>query len=142
MDGWTDREVLEGVIALLQALNELDGDAVVLVEGKKDVSALRSLGVKAPIEALNQGMELYDLLMSITGMEGDVLKLECKRTVVVMTDWDRKGGLLASRVRKACARLGILCDTEPRRKLVHLTGRFIRTVESLPSLVERLGGAL
>ncbi len=140
MDGWTDRDILEGVKALIEELNDLEGDVLVLVEGKKDLLALEAVGVKVPGIALNKGMELFDLLESLSPTDAHGKAEKGKKLIVIMTDWDRKGGQLASRIGKACAHLGIPHDTEFRRKLVHLTGRYIRTVESLGSLMDRLDG--
>jgi dTMP kinase len=140
MNGWTDRDILEGVKVLIDELNDLEGDALVLVEGKKDLLALEAVGVKVPGMALNKGMELYDLLEHISPTDANGRAEKGQKLIVILTDWDRKGGQLASRIGKACAHLGIPHDTEFRRKLVHLTGRYIRTVESLSSLMERLEG--
>ena len=142
MDGWTDRDILEGLRSWVEDVNDLDGEALILVEGKRDLASLEAIGVHVPAIALNQGMELYDLLDSLTRPRADGDKKESKVRIIVLTDWDRKGGQLSSRVSKACAHLGIPYDTELRRRLVHMTGRYIRTVESLDSIIERLEGGL
>jgi dTMP kinase len=138
MDGWTDRDILEGVKTLIDELNDMEGDPLVLVEGKKDLMALGAIGVKVPAMALNQGMELFDLLDSISPTDTVPRSKKDQKRIVILTDWDRKGGQLASRIGKACSHLGIPHDTEIRRKLAQLTGKYIRTVESLGSLMERL----
>jgi len=141
MNGWTDRDILDGVKDLIDELNDMEGDALVLVEGKKDLLALEAVGVRVPAVALNQGKELFDLLDSISRSDANGRMEKGQRLLVILTDWDRKGGQLASRIGKACTHLGIPHDTDIRRRLVHLTGRYIRTVESLGSLMERLEGA-
>lgn len=127
------REDLDG---WLEELNDRAPDAVIVVEGPKDERALLRLGVIVPIAVLNQGKGIGDALASIAGSNDS--KGAPHRTVIILTDWDRKGGQLANRIMKACLNLNIPFDNDARRKLAFLTGKWIRDVESLDTLVMKL----
>ncbi|MFA5050140.1 MAG: hypothetical protein WC501_03975 [Candidatus Micrarchaeia archaeon] len=78
-------------------------DSVVLVEGKRDSSALSGLGVTNTIE--------------IVGKKGVFEKLKGMEKVVLLFDLDYKGNSLCKKVEEELWSLGIKADTQTRRKL-------------------------
>jgi len=56
---------------------------------------------------------------------------------ILLTDWDRKGGQLARRLREAGKACGLKADSEYRRRLAFFTGSQIRCVEDLPGFLKR-----
>lgn len=56
---------------------------------------------------------------------------------ILLTDWDRKGGQLARRLREAGKACGLKADSEFRRRLAFYTGSQIRCVEDLPGFFKR-----
>jgi 5S rRNA maturation endonuclease (ribonuclease M5) len=73
------------LIELIQTLDEKYEDLLVIVEGKRDVSVLRNLGLKAPIIKTQTQLPRYRLIERITskaGKDGQVL---------ILTDFDQEG---------------------------------------------------
>jgi len=54
---------------------------------------------------------------------------------VILTDWDRTGGRIASKLKEGCKNLGLQYDIDKRRELARLTGKWIRDVESVDALI-------
>lgn len=124
-------EGLESVLSELKGETENDIRAeefIVIVEGRRDVSSLRKLGVNTEIvPCANQPMAAFCEKIA-----------ETKKTAIILTDWDRKGGILAARLEEQFKNLGVPFETAPREKLIFLTKKEIKDVESLASLVEKL----
>jgi 5S rRNA maturation endonuclease (ribonuclease M5) len=111
-----------------EIMNELR-DSFVIVEGKKDKSAVRKLGAKN-IVALN-GKPLSLVAENIS-------KKEIKE-VVIMTDFDREGKVLFTKLKKFFQNYKIKTNTRLRRKLMEFGKNRIEdfnTVDS--SLLERM----
>ena len=62
---------------------------VILVEGERDRDSLRRLGIDGEIQTLHSGRTLADRIQELGDRHG---------RVIVLTDWDRKGGRLARRL--------------------------------------------
>jgi 5S rRNA maturation endonuclease (ribonuclease M5) len=60
------------------------------------------------------------------------------RRVVILTDWDLRGGRLAKSLREGLAASGVKYDDASRARLAVLTRGSIVAVEDLASLVETL----
>ena len=130
-----DREVHEKVMEWLEELRSREDDIAILVEGKKDKAALVRMGVPHPIIELNRGMNIFDLieLGKLQELNGPF-----KGTLVILTDWDRKGGMLATRAKKACIHLGVRIDVDVRRDISSIVGKWIKDVESIPAFLSHL----
>ncbi len=119
-------DILARLEALEDALDRLRRQAmgnVVVVEGRKDVVALESLGVGGEHVLLNQGLPLLQVL--------DQLAEHARgRQVVVLTDWDRTGGRLCLRVQEAL-RARVPLDVDLRRRLASACR--VRTLEEVPA---------
>jgi len=131
----------EALKAAEDVLSALKGDCenspkspfVIIVEGRRDVLSLRNLGIKEEIEIVkcaNQPTAEFCEQIAKTGKEA-----------VIMTDWDRKGGILASRLAEQFQNLGVPCHTKYRETLLFYTKREIKDVESLFSHVSKLKNA-
>jgi len=129
-----DSERLEQFLDVLGRLSEdLDG-SVVLVEGHKDVAALRAIGIDAEFFCVQSG-------------GGPVKAAEfvwrSGKKAIIMTDWDRRGGNLAQTIRENLASLGVEYDDSIRSDLAFLSRPFAKDAESLDSvlllLMERAG---
>jgi 5S rRNA maturation endonuclease (ribonuclease M5) len=120
---------LEMAEELLNELQDLaDRDSIIVVEGKRDIAALRSLGVNGDLRPSTH-YPLMDFCegLSITG-----------KKVVILTDWDRRGDLLASKLVKNLQSLGSTPDTRIRGLIVSLVQKEIKDVESLPGYIGKL----
>ena len=128
-------EMMEEMTVWVEKLNELEDQIVIVVEGKKDKTALENIGIRARIVHLNKGMSILTFLENLSSNSRPFEDIGQFETLVIMTYWDRTGGRLASKLKEACKNLGIACDLEKRRELARLTGKWIRDVESVDSLI-------
>ncbi|HUS57002.1 MAG TPA: toprim domain-containing protein, partial [Thermoplasmata archaeon] len=79
-------ERLEQIMKVLDELEELSSTMPVVVEGLKDVEALRRVGIERNVITLGRGSTLFTFCEEVS---------RSTKEVVVLTDWDRKGGRLA-----------------------------------------------
>ncbi|HIH00738.1 TPA: toprim domain-containing protein [Thermoplasmata archaeon] len=125
----TPSERLERILKVIEELDELSEEMPVIVEGRRDVEALRLLGINGEVVTLGKGVPLFAFCENISR--------EWPSTVV-LTDWDRKGGQLARRLKEAFEANGVKVNDSIRMALVILAKKEIKDIESLPSLVRRL----
>ena len=117
---------LEDVLKALSELIEENKSRPVIVEGEKDVDALRRLGLTGEIITLNSGITLIDFCDKIA---------EKYNEVIILTDWDRKGGFLHRTIER---------NLEGRVKVntyfreVFSKNVMSRTLEGLPSWIETM----
>ncbi|MDR0523797.1 MAG: Toprim subdomain protein [Candidatus Methanoplasma sp.] len=123
-----DEDTLMGIQQALDELYAMAADHAILVEGRKDRASLNRLGIDGEI------IEIQGLgpLRAVERVEAGA------RRAVILTDWDRKGGIIASDLAGRLSALGIPFDASVRARLSALSKRHIKDVESLWSLVERL----
>ena len=108
--------------ALLE-LSEENKNIPVIVEGEKDIEALRKLDLTGVIISVNVGMSLTDFCDHIA---------EKYKEIIILTDWDRRGGYLCHTIRKNLQGR-IKCNMYYRK--VFAKNSMIRTVEGLPSWI-------
>ncbi|QQG48081.1 MAG: hypothetical protein HY247_04785 [archaeon] len=106
-------------------LNHLSEDGwAVLVEGKRDESALRELGFKGRL-----------LTVSSFG-RGAAEALSGSKKVAILTDLDREGGVLASKFIKKLAQEGVKTSLAERRRLQVATRGVFLHIENLSRFAE------
>lgn len=120
------KKSLENLEELLLELKEENKNVPILVEGDKDIEALRRLEITGTIISVNAGMSLTDFCDWIA---------EQYKKVIILTDWDRRGGKLCHTIRKNLEGR-VSCDTDYRKSLAK--NAMIRTVEGLPSWLETI----
>ncbi len=110
-------------LRLLKILDELSArsreGAVILVEGKKDEEALRSLGIAGRIVKISQ-MRYSDIY--------DELREE---DVVILTDWDEEG----ERIKNELKRVLCKADVQIREELIKTVGKFASKIEEIPTVL-------
>src|SRR5437867_12907628 len=112
-------EFAEFLKEFVTELNRLGADGwVVLVEGARDVSAMRDVGYKGRI-------------VSIAAAKGSESRLANSKTVVIMTDLDREGRRLAARYAKALTHHGMAVSLDQRRRLLAASRGVFRHIENL-----------
>jgi 5S rRNA maturation endonuclease (ribonuclease M5) len=124
-----DRERLLKLEELILELQELsDSGAIIVVEGRKDMGSLRFLGINGEIRLASQQplLEFTDLLS------------KSKKEIILLTDWDNKGSLMAHKIMQHLSNYGILPNTSIRSKLVSLSKKSIKDIESLNNYICRL----
>lgn len=124
-----DIERLEKIEKIILELQALAGrGAVIVVEGRRDADSLRSLGIKGEIKLSSQRplLELTEFL-SKSGKE-----------IVILTDWDKKGGIMAQKIKKHLLAYGITPNTAIRSGIRNLVKKRIKDIESLNNYVSKL----
>ena len=119
-------EKIEDVLAKLKAINS---DLPIVVEGESDVKALRELGIEGEIIQINRGQPLFNFCEEIAREHAKV---------VILTDWDRKGGHLCKVLRENLKANDVHFNTEIRAKLASYCKKETKDVEGLLGCVNRL----
>lgn len=126
----TDLERAERLREVIQALYEVNKRIPVIVEGRRDVSALRKLGFVGEIITLHRGTGLYEFCEDIH---------EKFHRVVLLMDWDEKGENLYKLVSGHLN--GIWEEFSAFREIIKvLCQKDINDIEGIPGLLERLAG--
>jgi len=124
-----DRERFEALVELIDELVEAARSKPVIVEGIKDERSLRELGVEGNIIKLNRGMRLFNLCEDIAREHS---------SVIILTDWDRKGGHLARLLREGFDANEVAYDLDLRARLAILVKKDVKDVEGLLQEYRRL----
>jgi 5S rRNA maturation endonuclease (ribonuclease M5) len=119
-------EMLEELIQELQALS--DTGAIIVVEGRRDVESLRSLGIRGDIKLSSQ-QPLLDFTERLSRSGKDI---------VLLTDWDRKGGIAARKIIDYLHAYGIIPNTDIRGRISFLLKKRIKDIESLSKYMGKL----
>ena len=124
-----DAERLEKLEELILELYELsESGAIIVVEGRKDVESLRLLGIKGDIKlAAQQPLLEFTESLSKSG-----------KKIVLLTDWDKKGRIVAGKIIKHLSAYGIFPNIDIRLRLKGLSRKRIKDVESLNNYVNKL----
>ncbi len=125
-----DVERAERLREVFEHLIEVNITVPVIVEGKKDASALKSLGVTGEIITLHNGKNLYDFCDDI---------IHRFHRVVLLSDWDRKGEDL-NKILSAYLKGHWEEYSSFRDLLKVLCQKEIKDIEGIPKLIRRLEG--
>jgi len=117
---------------LQQILSDLSEKSVqnipVVVEGKKDIDALRRIGMCGPILALKTGgksfVEATDEIQNSGALE-----------VILMLDFDRRGKQATAHLKENLERLKIKPNLAFWLSLQKILGRELQCIEGLPSYI-------
>jgi len=109
------------------------------VEGRRDRIALERLGFTGPIEVLNRGWSVDDVLVYLLETYGRKSKVDSGPSIVVLMDWDRTGGRLQTTIRRNLESLDLRFDERLRSTLMRCLKPETRVVEGLSGLVDVLG---
>src|SRR5664280_161178 len=102
----------------------------ILIEGKKDEIALKKLGINGNfIKVSGSSLKLFEIAE---------IAVESSSKVIILTDFDKKGIQLAKRLAEDIQSLGTYPNLEIRRKIMGITRKFIKDVESLPRHMKQL----
>ena len=126
-----EAERAERIREILGRLIDLNDFIPVIVEGKNDASALRSLGLKGEIITLNRGRSLYEFCEDMAGRYPEVM---------LLTDWDPAGDALHTRLGEGLRGMWEAYEII-RAALRALTQKDIGAVEGIPALLRRLEDA-
>ena len=117
---------VEEVESALDELVVVNNTVPVIVEGIKDQRALKKLVLTGKIISINKGLSLSDFSDWIS---------ERYDEVIILTDWDRRGGSLCRRL-KELLKGRVKYDITFRQRLSKYA--MIKKVEGLPSWLETI----
>jgi 5S rRNA maturation endonuclease (ribonuclease M5) len=130
-DSHDPAETIAEFLALWQRLRSESAEpgTVVVVEGDRDRTALRRLGIDGVIVTVHRGRTLSGTAHALVGSG---------RRVIVLTDWDPEGGTLARRLREFLEAERLSLDLEYRRRLARVVRGELVHVEGLYGWARRL----
>lgn len=118
---------LEEIKKIIEKLIILNQDCPVIVEGKKDEKTLRRLGLNGKIIKIIGALSEFCEEVS-----------EKHKKVIVLTDWDRKGGILCRTLKRYLNADSVKYDDRIRAGLTVACKKEIKDVESLFTYIESL----
>ncbi|MBN1859966.1 MAG: topoisomerase [Candidatus Thermoplasmatota archaeon] len=121
-----DEQTLQELEELLDELAEENRSTPVIVEGDKDINALRKLGLTGEIIRFNKGQSVSNFCDLIA---------QKYRKIILLTDWDWRGGRLGTSIRKHLENRAE-CDMTYRQSFAKRC--MCRTVEGIPRWIETL----
>jgi 5S rRNA maturation endonuclease (ribonuclease M5) len=125
-----DLERAERLHEVIEALCEVNKRFPVVVEGKKDLQALRKLGLAGDIIPLHRGKGIYDFSEELA---------EQFSKVILLLDWDTKGENLFASLKNNLH--GHWEEYAAFRELLRMIcQKDIKDIESIPTLLLRLEG--
>ncbi|HML04933.1 MAG TPA: toprim domain-containing protein [Methanobacterium sp.] len=102
----------------------------VLIEGKKDEEALNNLGIHGNIiKVSGSGLKLFEVAE---------IAVKSSSEVIILTDFDKKGNILAKKLSKDIQSLGSHPDLNIRKNIMNITRKYIKDIESLPRHLKQL----
>ncbi len=122
------KEELEGIIDILDKIKKEDETIPVIVEGRKDMKALRDLGIERQIIRIKKGETIFRIVEKLR---------ENHDKVIILTDWDSSGAKLCYKIKKACESNDIEYDVEYRKQMIKFLKKEIKDVESIPTFIKR-----
>ena len=130
------RERQEKIQQILECLAEESAKGTpIIVEGKKDVETLRTLGVQGQIvTAKTGGKSRLDLISEIekTG----------NREVILLLDFDRRGKEWTAILRENLEKARIKTNVTFRKELLRFAGRELKDIEGLEAYLQTLSRKL
>ena len=126
------KEKEEKILHVLDALIEESSKGIpIIVEGKKDVTALLALGVKGKVITLKTGGKSFLNFLS------EIEKMDLPE-VILLLDFDRRGKEGMKRLTLNLERTKTKPNFKFWRKLKTLMGKEIQCIESLTTYIENL----
>jgi 5S rRNA maturation endonuclease (ribonuclease M5) len=98
---------------------------LVVVEGEKDVKALRRLGIEGNFQKLSSGGTLLNFLEGLSG----------HRDIILLTDFDRAGTKLLNFCAEHLKRIGTKPDIEFWKGLRKLVHKDVKDIQGLAKFV-------
>lgn len=121
-----DAQTVEQLDELLEMLQEDNKTIPIIVEGEKDITALRKLGLTGEIIGFNKGHSVSNFCDSIA---------QKYHRIILLTDWDWRGGRLCSSIKKHLENR-VECNVTYRQLFAQRCS--CRTVEGIPTWLATL----
>lgn len=118
----------ELIMLLINEIQKIiEQDILVIVEGAKDVKALKLLGIKNIVSLKGQNLAIFS---------EDLSESHDFRSVAILTDLDSEGKKLYAKLKKYLTGSGMAVDDSFRHMLYRETE--LRQIEGLVNYIERL----
>jgi len=125
----SEAERLDKLEDIVDELIERSQTEPIIVEGSRDVRALRAVGVEGIVKPINTGVGIINFCAALAADHD---------SFIILSDWDRKGGQIAHHLRIGFESVDVKYDLQMRTQMAMLVKKEIKDVESLPSYLERL----
>ena len=126
------KEKEEKILQILETLREESASGTpIVVEGVKDIDALRDLEVHGSVLTIKTGGKSFLEMVSEIEKKGVA-------EVILLLDFDRRGREGTKRLKQLLERAGIKSNTKFWRRLSGLTGRDVQCVEGLTGYIRTL----
>jgi len=109
---------VKAIIYELKKFSDLREDWVILVEGKRDVKALKKLGIENVVEM--KGQNYHTIAEKIS---------ESKKGVVLLMDFDEHGERIFQKLQKILPTYGLKTDTYFRERLKETGIKYIEELD-------------
>jgi 2,5-diamino-6-(ribosylamino)-4(3H)-pyrimidinone 5'-phosphate reductase len=126
------KEKEERILQVLERLAEESARGTpIIVEGKKDIEALRALAIEGNIvTAKTGGKSLLDVISEV--------EKTCSQQVILLLDFDRRGRELTRKLSQYLEKMGMKLNLTFWLGLSSLVGTEVKDVEGLASYMETL----
>lgn len=111
---------------------KLSEGAEILVEGKKDITALRKLGLEKNVMKISSGISLLRAVEKLSGL----------KEVILLPDFDERGKEILKFYSKHLGSLGVKVDVEIWKKLRALVRKDVRDIEGFVKFFLKQRGVL
>lgn len=118
------------LLDILQGLDSKYEHLIIIVEGNRDISVLRDLGVKAPIIKTQTRLPKYRIVEKIVEKAGKT------GNVLILTDYDKEGQVISRYLERELELQGVKTLGGVRLKIRKYMATW-RTVEEFVSLLKR-----
>ena len=126
------KEKEERILHVLEFLAEESAKGIpIIVEGKKDIKALRDLAIGGKIVSAKSGGKRFLDIVSEIEKAGS-------REVILLLDFDRRGKELTANLKQYLEKTGIKSNLLFWRELSMLVSREVKDVEGLTAYMETL----
>ena len=122
-----NRRKYENLLERIEDLKELSEDVPIIVEGKKDVNALRAIGIKGEIFRISTGLPLFKFCEDIAARYS---------SVIILTDLDKEGERLLKKLRNYLMEKGVKINETFRKDILSKLETY--EVESVHTRLKRL----
>jgi len=126
------REKEEKILRVLESLAEESAKGTpIIVEGKKDIEALRALAVEGKVISAKTGGKCFlDVVSEMEKMGA--------REVILLLDFDRRGRELTKNLKQHLEKTGTKLNLTFWSELSSLVGKEVKDVEGLATYMETL----
>jgi 5S rRNA maturation endonuclease (ribonuclease M5) len=126
------KEKEEKILQILETLREESASGtLIVVEGIKDINALRDLEVRGSVLTIKTGGKSFLEMVSEIEKKGVA-------EVILLLDFDRRGREGTKRLKQLLERAGIKSNTMFWRRLSGLAGRDVQCIEGLTGYMRTL----